>query len=215
MEADKMKIIDLSREITTGLQVYKGDPEVSLDCALSVKNGDPCSLTAISMGSHTATHCDAFSHFLADGVTVDKLPLEHFFGRAAVLDIEVMDGLISVQKLREQLSDVRDVNILLLRTGHEKLCGTPEYFSFVPAFDQPVSGVLAEKGIITIGVDFPSVEGTDGPRPAHLDLLSASIAIVEGLVNMDKLTEKYFTFCAMPLKLSGCDGSPVRAAAIL
>ncbi len=48
----------------------------------------------------------------------------------------------------------------------------------------------------------------------HQALLGAEIVIVEGLANLDALRQKEVTFIALPLKLEGGDGSPVRAIAI-
>ena len=49
----------------------------------------------------------------------------------------------------------------------------------------------------------------------HRDILGSSTLIVEGLVNMEKLEDKEFLFIALPLKIKGSDGSPVRAIAII
>jgi len=51
--------------------------------------------------------------------------------------------------------------------------------------------------------------------PVHKILLSENIPIIEGLINLDKVLGKRFQFIALPLKISGVDGSPIRAIALL
>ena len=50
--------------------------------------------------------------------------------------------------------------------------------------------------------------------PVHQILLAAGIVIVEGLTNLDQLKQEQVTFIALPLKVEGGDGTPVRAIAI-
>lgn len=210
-----MKIIDLSQEISANTLVYPGDHTADISPVLSLNNGDNCNLSKLSLGSHTATHCDAFSHFIIGGTAADKLPLEHFYGNAAVVDIEIRNGLIDTDELINSVLQLESVKIIILRTGFEKNAGTPEYFTQMPKFTKTFGEFLKSRGIITLGVDFPSAESVNGAKEMHIDLLSNSVAIVEGLVNLNEITEKYFTFCGMPLKLKNCDGSPIRAAAVI
>ena len=51
--------------------------------------------------------------------------------------------------------------------------------------------------------------------PVHKILLSNRIPIIEGLTNLESLLGHRFEFIALPLKISGADGSPIRAIAIL
>lgn len=79
-----MKIIDLSRSIYSGMQVYPGDPPVDLTIQHNYKE-QGWQLRKITMGSHTGTHVDAFSHMHAGKATIDLIPVERFFGRAQVV----------------------------------------------------------------------------------------------------------------------------------
>jgi kynurenine formamidase len=51
--------------------------------------------------------------------------------------------------------------------------------------------------------------------PVHKILLSEHIPIIEGLTNLDQLVGRHFRFIALPLKIAGADGSPIRAIAVL
>jgi kynurenine formamidase len=76
-----MKIIDLSQEIYAGMEVYPGDPKVEIKSVHSLGE-EGWRLSLLKMGSHAGTHVDAFSHMDEAGETIDKIPLERFFGKA-------------------------------------------------------------------------------------------------------------------------------------
>ena len=67
-------------------------------------------------------------------------------------------------------------------------------------------------GIQLIGIDTPSVDYS--PNDAHFVLLGHEVLIVENLTNLDQIGQPHFRFVALPLKITGRDGSPVRAIAI-
>jgi arylformamidase len=74
----------------------------------------------------------------------------------------------------------------------------------VPAF-------LAERGVVLVGVDVPSVDALDSKElPIHRALAAAGIEILESLHLADVPAGEY-ELVALPLRLVGADGSPVRA----
>jgi arylformamidase len=79
-----MRIIDLSQSIHTGMSVYPGDPEVNVE-VVHRHQGRGWELRKISMGTHTGTHADAFSHMHAGMPSIDQIPLDRFFGKAVVV----------------------------------------------------------------------------------------------------------------------------------
>ena len=81
-----MRIIDLSAPIYSGMPVYPGDPEVEFTASRTIET-DGWAVMRMSLGTHTGTHVDAFSHMVADGESIDRIPLSRFVGpavRAAV-----------------------------------------------------------------------------------------------------------------------------------
>jgi arylformamidase len=70
---------------------------------------------------------------------------------------------------------------------------------------------LAARGVITIGVDTPSVDlMTSKDLPAHAACARHDVAIIEGLV-LAGVPAGVYDLVAAPLRLMGFDGSPVRA----
>ena len=86
-------IYDISQPISESLPVYPGDPEIIIQTVSEVSSGAPFGVTRIAMGSHTGTHIDAPYHFLETGVTVDRLPLEVFMGRAEVRHMDTDEAV--------------------------------------------------------------------------------------------------------------------------
>ena len=78
--------IDLSLPIYDGAPSYPSDPVCSVTPFLTIPESVANTRT-ISMGSHQGTHLDAPFHFLADGATIDQIPLEQTTGPAILLDL--------------------------------------------------------------------------------------------------------------------------------
>ena len=57
-------LIDITRKLTENIYVYPGDPKFSQNKIYSLYDGDPCTVTKLSMGTHTGTHIDAPAHFI-------------------------------------------------------------------------------------------------------------------------------------------------------
>ena len=71
------QLIDISQEVFS-CKVYPGDPAPEMIPQMRISDGEVCNLTAFSMCAHNGTHVDAPFHFLPDGKTIDRIPLEHF-----------------------------------------------------------------------------------------------------------------------------------------
>lgn len=84
-----MKVIDLSQSLYSGMEVFTGDPEVKFDVVHTYEK-DTWELMNISMGSHTGTHVDAYSHMHKGKETLDEIPIERFFGKAQVVELYEM-----------------------------------------------------------------------------------------------------------------------------
>lgn len=81
-----MKVIDLSMPLYTGMDVFSGDPEVEID-VVDTYEKDTWELRHFSMGSHTGTHVDAYSHMHEGKKSLDEIAIERFFGKAKVVGL--------------------------------------------------------------------------------------------------------------------------------
>lgn len=108
------KVIDLSVSLYTGMDVFSGDPEVKINVVHTYEK-DKWELRNLSMGSHTGTHVDAYSHMHEGKETLDEICIERFFGKAQVVEFnqdwprEV--GLFFMEKIGiEKLDKIVDLN---------------------------------------------------------------------------------------------------------
>lgn len=209
-----MAWIDLSRTITSGMAVYPGDPEVNLEQTADHQS-DGCQLTRLSMGSHTGTHLDAPRHYLANGMTVERLDLNQLITPAYIASCRPgPDGLLDLTSL--DLSGMKPGDALLLATGWEEKWGAEDYFSGSPQFAEGSSRRIIKLGINLLGVDLPTVSEKRQScdlMAMHRELLGYGILLIENLVNLRSLAGLRVDFAALPLPLKDGDGSPVRACA--
>ena len=199
------RVIDISRPLHTATPCWPGDTPFDFRLAWRIADGASVNVGSLGMSVHTATHCDAPFHFDDGGVSVDRIPLDTFVGPAWVVDVR---GEGSWRSRLDDL-DLTHSPRILFRTG-----GWPEPTRFpesIPVMEAELPDVLAASGVVLVGVDLPSVDPIDSKSLAnHHALGRAGIAILEGLT-LDHVEPGRYELIALPLKLIGADGSPVRA----
>jgi kynurenine formamidase len=231
MSSPMQNIIDLSHPLTSSMSIYPGDPEYCCRRVASI-SPDGFTMHAISMGTHSGTHIDAPSHFIADGKTIDDISLESLIGPAVVVDLRARE-----LKKREKIvwNDVApfiseiahahtpfklgNAKILLLCTGWSQYWGKPEYFQH-PFLDKDCAKRIIEAGFTVIGMDLLSPDDTEAPDNdfgAHTEILGKEGIIAENMTNLEVLVDlqraSKIAVSLVPLSLHGCDGSPIRAFA--
>jgi arylformamidase len=205
-------VIDVSLSLGPNLLVWPGNPGILVTPSSRISNGDASNVSEIRLGSHTGTHVDPPYHFLDDGATAERLPLDVLVGQAVVADLRGRSGAIGKDEL-EGLSIPEDTERLLLRTDNSKLWATdirrfPE--GYVSLSEDGARWVV-EHGIRLIGIDFLSIEARGAPgHPTHLALLEAGVVILEGL-DLSEVQAGTYTLICLPLKVAGGDGAPARA----
>ena len=189
-----MKIYDISQEVL-GCRVYPGDPAPKKRVLSSIEAGDLYNLTAFSMCAHNGTHIDAPSHFLGDGKSVDAMSLNHFVGSAFVAEHR---GVLTAEDAARIIKLSATRRILIKGDAEVSL---------------EAAEVFADAKILLLGVESQSVGPENAPMAVHKMLLSAEVALLEGIRLADVAEGVYF-LSAAPLNLSGADGSPCRAILI-
>ncbi len=208
-----MKIIDLTHDITHQMPVFPADPAVGVLRHHDYQNG--YFVSQVIFGTHTGTHIDVPIHKIKGGRPVDQVPIDRFVGRAFVMDLTALKPLeeITRKHLEPFASRVKDVNAVIIKTGWGKHFGGDDFFTSFPGISEEAVSWFVENGITLIGLESPSVNAVKHAE-IHTLLLQNDIYIVESLANVDNITKEYVQLFAVPLKLKGLDGSPVRAFAI-
>ncbi len=207
-----MKLIDLSLPVSSQL------PGVSISPAKSMEK-DGWNATTLKMYSHAGTHVDAPIHFAASDQTIDQMPLEAFYAECWVVDCQVKEKEELTLSHVEELKDkVQEKDGLIFRTGWSSRLGHESYRNSLPAISEELAHWMVDEKIKLIGVEPPSVADVtdlDAVIRIHLILLGAGITIVEGLTNLELLAQPKVKILALPLKIVGGDGCPVRAVALI
>ena len=209
------RIIDLTHPITADMPVYPGTMSPVIEVANTVAEHGFLE-HRLTMVTHTGTHVDAPAHMLAGGRTLDTYPADTLVGPATVLDVSAVTGAIG----RELLEPHRDViarqAFLLLHTGWSARWGDESYFRDYPALSVEAAAWLGELGLRGVGLDAVSIDRADSVDFAvHHEVMRREMLIIENLANLKELVGRDFTLVCLPLFLTGADGAPVRAVALM
>ncbi|MFC1735772.1 cyclase family protein [Candidatus Hydrogenedentota bacterium] len=209
-----MEIIDLTMPLDEETQTHPTHPSVEIKPFLTHGNDGFNVLQFTSLCTHTGTHVDFPSHLVLGGPSALDTSLDIFVGEAVAVSIPKGPGeVVTPEELPE--ANIRQGDILLVSMGWEKALAEKRFFDNAPGFSVNCAKFLIDKGVKCIATDSPSIDPLNGSPPLfHFAVLEAGLGVVEGLVNLDKVVGKRFLFSALPLKITGGDGSPVRAVAM-
>ena len=201
-----MRIFDITLTLRDGLPGWPGDTPYRFDLAWSKAEGRRSTSGRVSTSVHIGTHVDAPYHFDDSGPAVDALGLDPFLGPARVADVRGR-AVIRVEDLAA-LDLAGTPRLLLLTDGWADRSRFPDA---IPVLHRDVPGYLEAAGVILLGLDVPSVDALDSKDlPVHHALFRSRIAILES-VDLSGVAPGVYELIALPLKLCGGDGSPVRA----
>jgi len=192
---------------------------------------------AISTPEHGGTHIDAPVHFSRGHDTTDRIPLERLIGPGVVVDVAAAcaqdrDHEVGVRDFEawEQANGrLPERAIVLLRTGfglywpdRERYMGTAKRGEegvaalHFPGLDPEAVPWLAERGIAAIGLDTPSIDhGPSTGFGSHVALFERNIPAFENVANLERLPARGFTVIALPMKIGGGSGGPLRIVAAI
>lgn len=209
-----MKIFDISRTLSAEVPPWPGDVPFRYQLNGRIAEGSSVNVGSISMSLHNGTHGDASFHFDYDGWTMEQAALETYFGPAVVVDLtERFAGgampHIQIADLEAVGDELRDAPRLLLKTG---VWREPDVFpKQIPVIAPGVAEWMKSMGVNLLGLDLPSVDEIEAKRLVnHHALGAAGISIIESL-DLNAIAAGRYNLIALPLKIKGGDGSPVRA----
>lgn len=184
---------------------------------------------------HGGTHLDAPVHFAAEGQGAAEVPLDRMVGPAVVLD--VADRAAEDSDYRLTPEDVADFevehgripegSIVLLHTGWGERWGdtlrylgddTPGDASNLhfPSYGEEAAALLVqERGVAVLGVDTASLDhGPSSDFPVHQVAAAADVPGLENVARLGELPPTGAWVLALPMKIAGGSGGPVRIAAL-
>jgi arylformamidase len=197
---------DISPVISPQLPVWPGDVPFSTETTWQMGEGCPVQVARIAMSTHTGAHCDAPSHYDADGLSIDQVALDAYIGRCRVIDC-IGASPVSPEHVAHALQDVPAR--VLLRTYRK--APVERWDAGFAAVEPATIELLAEHGVRLVGIDTPSLDPQQSKTmDAHQAVRACRMAILEGVV-LDAVAAGDYELIALPLRLAGLDASPVRA----
>ena len=189
-----------------------------------------------SAAEHGGTHLDAPVHFAAGKHTTDAIPLGKLVGPAAVVDVKQRtagnpDYLVvrsDVEAWESAHGRLPNGAIVLFRTGwgsrwpdRKSYLGTEASGAAAvpqlhfPGIDSSLTRwLVTERSVDAIGIDTPSIDyGQSGTYDTHQILFAANVPAFENVANLDQVPETGAYVVALPMKIAGGSGGPLRIIA--
>ncbi len=202
---------DVSYPVTEGMVSWPGQPGVKLEPLSRIDGETDANVSVLHLSLHTGTHMDAPLHFLADGKDITAAPYETMFGPVRVAQIagHAVDRE-SVHAYEARSAPLEAGERIFFRTENsERDWLTQPFDKTYVAVAPDAASYLAEKGLVTVGVDYLSVAPFTNTTETHRTLLGAGVWVIEG-VDLRETPEGYYEMVALPLKIVGGEASPVR-----
>jgi arylformamidase len=206
-----MKIFDISRPLFNGLAPWPGDTAFHFELKWKMAEGATVNVGAVTMGVHNGSHADAPSHFQQGADTIERMPLETYFGEAVVVDLtdQFKDGTRREITIADLGSAADSAPRVLLKTGVWN--DSKKFPEWIPVIASDVPRWLEARKVKLLGLDLPSVDTIEAKVLVnHHALAAANIAIVESL-DLSEVEAGTYHFSALPLRINGGDAAPVRA----
>ncbi|MFO0705758.1 MAG: cyclase family protein [Nitrospira sp.] len=192
----------------------------------------------MELPEHGGTHVDAPIHFSRGKQTLDQISVERLMGAAVRVDVTARctgerDYRVTVQDL-EQWEAVHgrilDKSIVLIQTGYGRywpsrkeylgteLRGTEgvQALHFPGLHPAAAAWLIRERQVKAVGIDTASIDyGQSTTFDTHVELLSHNVPVFENLADLSPLPSRGFDVIALPMKIVGGSGGPLRIVAVL
>jgi len=201
------RVWDISPAIGPGFPVFPGDTPFAQRWTWTLTAECPVNVSEITLSPHTGAHTDAPLHYASGGAAMADVPLDAYLGPCRVVHALANAPLVQPQHLESALDGTPPR--VLIRTAQRAAVQQwdPDFTALAP---QTID-LLHARGVKLVGIDTPSLDPADSKSlDSHHRVRTHRMAILEGLV-LDDVPPGDYELIALPLKLAGCDASPVRA----
>lgn len=215
-----MRIIDLTGEIAIDSWTYGPPfPPIQIEKIAKIEETGYDTYRLV-LADHVGTHIDAPSHFFPNTMESSELSLEQLIGEAELLDFQERSmplSCITRGEFERVGSELRKGDIVVVRTGWESHWHSEDYVTGTPYISNEAAEWLVERKVKLVASD---VAMFCDPRIPPTELIPDKILLrnripyINGLVNLSAISKTRFRLIALPLKVKGVTGAPVRVVAI-
>jgi arylformamidase len=191
--------------------IYEGNAPMKFEFVLDMRKGDPVTLSTLTLGAHSGTHIDAPMHFIRDGASIDRVPLEPLIGPGRVIAIPDRVQVIDAAELNRHQWRGAERVIFRTRSSVRGWMSSPTFHRDFAYIAPDAAQLLADAGVQMVGIDYLSSEqfGSSVFR-THTILLGKGIPIVEGLA-LEGVGAGDYDLIVLPMKVAGQESAPARA----
>jgi kynurenine formamidase len=239
LDLSRYQLVDLSHAYGASTLYWptsKTKFKLDREAAGKTEGGFYYASNSLSTPEHGGTHLDAPHHFSETGRTTEQIPLEHLIAPAVVIDVTAQasrdrdyrltrDDVLQFEKVN---SPIAKGTIVLLRTGWSKhwpnakaylgddTPGDASKLSF-PSYGADAARLLVEdRGVVALGIDTASIDyGRSTDFQVHRIAAARNVPGFENLANLDRLPARGAIVAALPMKIEGGSGGPLRAVAFV
>ena len=212
--------------------------ELTVDARGYTEGGYYYEANSFCAAEHGGTHLDAPVHFAEGGWSADQIPVERLIGPAVRIDVssfclEDADYEVTIgdfQSWEDRNGTLPEGVIVLLYTGfgrhwphRARYLGTEAQgeeavasLHFPGLAPEAARWLVENRSIRAIGLDTPSIDfGQSKQLQSHQILFKANIPAFENVAHLERLPEKDFVIVALPMKIGGGSGGPLRIVALV
>ncbi|NGZ04694.1 MAG: cyclase [Nitrospira sp. WS238] len=237
---DQARIVDLTHSFGSNTVVWPTEQEFKLiiQHAEETPGGYYYASNRMELPEHGGTHIDAPIHFSKGKQTLDQIPIEQMIGAAVRIDIAEQctgnrDYRIAISDFKRWEAEhgwIPNGAIVLLDTGfagfwpnREDYLGTAlrgqegvRALHFPGLHPEAAAWLVRERQIKAVGIDTASIDyGQSTKFETHVALLSENVPVFENLANLQDLPYRGFDVIALPMKIAGGTGGPLRIVAVV
>ncbi len=237
---EQSRIVDLTHSFGAETIVWPTEQDFKLivQHAEHTAGGYYYASNRMELPEHGGTHIDAPIHFSEGKQTLDQIPIDRMVGPAVRIDVTASCG--RDQDYRVAISDIErwEANhgqihygaIVLLDTGYARFWPSRKDYlgtelrgqegvralHFPGLHPEAAAWLVRERHVKAVGIDTASIDyGQSTKFETHVALLSHNVPVFENLTNLNDLPDRGFDVIALPMKIAGGTGGPLRIIAVI
>jgi len=223
------RVVDLTHTLHVDFPTYGGGRAFRMRRAMNIaRNG--YNEMRFTYSEHVGTHFDAPIHFIADGETIDRIPVENLVCPIIVLDVREQAANApdyeatpeDIARLEAEHGRIPAGACLALNSGWDARVGGAGFRNFVrgemrfPGFRPDVAPLLIERNVAAVAVDTLSFDhGPSAAHEFHTTWLGSGRWGIECIANLGQLPATGATMVAGAPKIADGTGGHGRVVALV